>query len=129
MYLAIDLWDKRCWIAIEVEWIILPKMIVDRYKLISELKKIFREYNVDKIIVWLPYDLYWTDLKQLNKTKEYIKKLKLVFKNKEVIWFDERYSSIVAKDLLIQDNINSKYIDDLSACYILESYFKTNKIS
>ena len=125
MYLAIDLWDKRCWIAIEIEWVIFPKSIVQRYNLVNELKKIFKYYEIKKVVVWLPYDLYWKDLTQLDKTKKYIDKLSSIFKDKEFIWFDERYTTSEFKNEM---NRKSDYIDDLSASLILETYFKSKNI-
>ncbi len=65
MYLAIDLWDKRCWIAIEVEWIVVPKEIVPRTALIDIVKKYIKEYNIKVIVVWLPYDLYNRKMKAI----------------------------------------------------------------
>ena len=51
MYLAIDLWDKRCWIAICIDGIVFPKDIVLRPKLIKELKKYISNYNIEVIVV------------------------------------------------------------------------------
>ena len=120
MYLWIDLWDKRCWISIEIEWIAIPKKIVSRVSLINELRKLFLNYEIQIIIIGLPYDLYNKNIKQLEKTKKFIEKLKNIFKDKEIIWFDERFTSFEAKSLF-----NNKEIDDISACLILESYLKT----
>jgi putative Holliday junction resolvase len=128
MYLSIDLWDKRCWLAIEVEWIIMPKWIVLRPKLITELKKLVKEYSVTTIVVWLPYDLYGKNLRQLDKTKVFIQKLKNIFPNINIDWVDERFTSFEADytlDLLWVKNKEWKK-DDISAVLILESYFKQN---
>lgn len=124
MYLWIDLWDKRCWIALEIEWIVIPKDIVLRPKLVSYLKKITTEYNIQVIVVWLPYDLYQKDFKQLNKTKEFIEKLKNIFPNIKIEWVDERFTSFEADQVLNRMWIKSKQWnkDDISAVFILESY-------
>ena len=64
--IAIDYWDKRCWIAIEIENIAIPKEIILRINIIEILKKYFKKYeDIWIIIVWLPYDLYWKDFIQL----------------------------------------------------------------
>lgn len=126
MYLSIDLWDKRCWIAIEIEWIIMPKWIILRPKLVSELKKLIKDYSITDIVVWLPYDLYGKNLKQLDKTKEFIQKLIKIFPNINITGIDERYTSFEAEETLnllwIKDKQWKK--DDISAVLILESYFK-----
>ncbi len=130
--IAIDYWDKRCWIALEVEMIAVPKEIVLRVDIIKTLEKYFLEYrDINKIIVWLPYDLFWKDHIQLNKTKEFIRELENKYwknskkENKlEIIWVDERFTSFEADNTLKQfwkkDNIGQK--DAISAGLILETY-------
>ncbi len=129
MYLWIDLWDKRCWIATYVEWIVFPKWIILRPKLITELRKLIKEYKTEVIVVWLPYDLYWKNLKQLDKTKIFISKLKEIFPNIKVEWVDERFTSFEADSILdsmwIRDKNWNK--DDISAALILETYLKQQK--
>jgi len=126
MYLWIDLWDKRCWIATYVEWIVFPKGIILRPKLITELRKLIKEYKTEIIVVWLPYDLYWKNLRQLDKTKVFISKLKEIFPNIKIEWVDERFTSFEADSILdsmwIKDKNWNK--DDISAALILETYLK-----
>lgn len=126
MYLSIDLWDKRCWLAVFIEWIIIPKWIILRPKLITELKKLIKYYNISTIVVGLPYDLYWKNLKQLDKTKIFIEKLKNIFPDINIEGIDERFTSFEADSTLelmwIKDKRWKK--DDISAVLILESYFK-----
>jgi len=124
--IAIDLWNKRCWIALEVQKIAIPKKVVARVNIIKELKSFLREYkDITNIIVWLPYDLYQKDFKQLDRTKNFIEKLKLIFPDKEIIWVDERFTTFWAEEVLrkMWKNINSEK-DDISASLILESYLK-----
>jgi len=123
--IAIDLWEKKVGIAIEINNIAFPKKIVSRIELVRELKNIFSEnesYNT--IIVWLPYDLYWIDNKQLNKTTKFIEKLKLIFPLKKVIWVDERFTTFEAQNITKSYKNNKKEVDDISASLILESYLK-----
>jgi len=126
MYLSIDLWDKRCWIAITIHWIVMPKGIVPRVKLIKYLKDLIKEYNIKVIVVGLPYDLYFKKLKQLEKTKVFISKLNEIFPNLKIDSIDERFTSFEA-DLVLDElwikNKNWKK-DDISAVLILESYLK-----
>jgi len=126
MYLWIDLWNKKCWIALEIEKIVVPKSIVSRVKLISELKKLIKEYGVTHIIVWLPYDLYNKDKTQLNKTKKFIDKLKNIFPEVFIDSIDESFTSFEADNILSEMWIssNQREKDDLSAALILENYIK-----
>ncbi len=120
--LAIDLWNKKCWLAVSCENIAFPLKIVQRVSLISNIKILLRERNISTIVVWLPFDLYNKDLKQLNKTEKFIEKLKETFKDKEIIWIDERFTTFEAKIFS-----KKKHIDDISASLILDTYLSKKK--
>ena len=130
MYLWIDLWDKKVWIAIEINWIVIPKEIVKRTLIIKKLKIYIKKYEIKIIIVWLPYDLYNEDDRQLKKTRKFIKKLKIIFPNQKIVWIDERFTTIESENIL--NKIKFKWEkDDISASLILETYisrryWKTN---
>jgi len=130
--IAIDYWDKRCWVALEIEKIAVPKEIVLRVDIIKTLEKYFKEFlEINQIIVGLPYDLYWIDTKQLDKTKEFIRELENKFgknstkeKKYDIIWIDERFTSFEAWNVLEkfwEKNKRAK-LDAISASLILESY-------
>lgn len=127
--LAIDYWDKRCWLAIEVENIAIPKEIVDRQKINTYISKYVKQYNINIIVVWLPYDLYWKDLKQLEKTKRFIRELKNKYKSVKIDSIDERYTTFEAERVLESIWIDEKKWkkDAISAALILESYINNIK--
>ncbi len=135
--IAIDYWDKRCWLALEVEMISTPKEICLRVNIVKILDKYFLEYpDINIIVVGLPYDLFGKDLRQLNKTKEFIRELENKFwktsksiKKYKIIWIDERFTSFEAENTLKQFWKKSNYgnKDDISASLILETYI-SNKI-
>ena len=126
MYLAIDLWDKRSWIAIEQAWIVFPKEIVLRPKLIQTLKKYILEYKITTIVVGLPYDLYGKHHKQLEKTKQYMNYLSEQFPDINIEGSDERFSSFAADEISFEMWDNSKR-DDIAAALILETYLEQKK--
>lgn len=125
-YLSIDLWDKRCWIAYSNMWIIFTLPFVERFKLVWELKKIIIEKNISEIVIWMPFDLYWKDLRQLDKTKKFVLKLKQIFKNIEIIEVDERFTTFESINILTELWWNKKDIlekkDSISAYLILERF-------
>jgi len=52
-FIAIDLWDKRVWIATSNENIAFPKAVVQRSDIIRYLKKFFRDnQDYNDIVVW-----------------------------------------------------------------------------
>lgn len=126
MYLAIDLWDKRCWLAVSIDGIVFPKDIILRPKLIGELKKYISKYNTQVIIVWLPYDLYGKRFKQLEKTQRFMKHLQETFPNIKVDWCDERFTTFAADEISMEMWDTGKR-DDISAGLILEAYLETIK--
>jgi len=106
-----------------------PKWIILRPKLINELKKMISEYNISVLVVWLPYDLYNKNLKQLDKTNVFIEKLKNIFPKLTIESIDERFTSFEAGNILDMVWVkNQKWKkDDISAALILESYLKQKK--
>lgn len=131
MYLAIDLGNKRCGLAVYVSGIVFPKDIVKREKLIPVVHKLISEYKVTTIVVGLPYDLYGKQLKQLHKTQDFIEKLKNIFPKIIIEGQDERFTSFEAeqtlKQMWVKDTREEK--DALAAASILESYLNSQKNS
>lgn len=130
-YLAIDLWDKRCWLAYSHLGYIFTLPYVARVEIISKIKKILIQKEISKIIVGMPYDLYGKEKKQLQKTQNFIEKLKIEFPDYEVIAVDERFTTFLSLDTLSQlweKNIFEKK-DSLSAYFILETYLDKIKNS
>ena len=125
-YIWIDLGNKRCWLAVEVEGIVLPKAVVPRVDVVKEIKKLISEYKTTTIVVWLPYDLYNRDTKQLEKTRKFVNKLKNIFQGQKVDTIDERFTSFEA-DNIMSETWESGHKDDLSAVLILESYLNNKK--
>ncbi len=128
--LWIDYWDKRCWVAVEVAGFSMSKEICPRVKIMSVIRKYCREYNCDEIVIWLPYDLFWKNLVQLDKTKKFITNVEELFPKMKVIWIDERFTSFEAdsilKEMWIYNTKNKK--DDISAQIILETYLNQKKV-
>lgn len=119
-YICLDLWNKRVWVAVSQQGISFPKDVVQRVEIIKYLKKYLSENSgCETIVVWLPYDLYGKDSRQLDKTEKFIEKLKAFFPDKNIVWHDERFSSFDAW----QDFWDHR--DDVAAQRILDSYLTT----
>jgi len=98
--------------------------IVARVKIIGEIKKIMQKNDVEEIVVWLPYDIYGKKTRQYIKTEKFIEKLNQIFKNIKIVWVDERYTTIDAERVLLEQwkKFQSEWKDAISALFILESY-------
>jgi putative transcription antitermination factor YqgF len=126
-YLGIDLGNKKVWIAVEQNKIAMPYKIIERVKIIWELKKLVKERNITDIVVWLPFDLYWKDNTRLDKANKFIKKLSDIFPDINIHGEDERFSSFEA-DLSLNQiwKKDKEKIDDISASLILWSFLEKN---
>ena len=127
--IAIDLWNKRCGIAIETAGIAFAQDIIPRHEVIPVIKKYIASNHYSTIIVWLPHDLYGKLDKQLNKTKSFITKLESLFPDIEILWVDERFTSFVADRTLAEmwSKQNSWKKDALAAAEILQDYLDQKK--
>lgn len=121
-YIAIDLGNKRVGIATCTENIAFPEAVITRTEVVGWLKKYFKNNaGVEKIVVWLPYDLYGKDTRQLDKTLKFTQKLKDIFPEKSIIGHDERFSSFQASQWF------NDHRDDIAAQCILQSYIDSIK--
>ena len=132
-YLWIDLWDKLCGLAYTLEWVIFTLPAVKRVEIIKRLQQLIEEKNISVLVVWLPYDLYGIDTRQLDKTQKFIEKLKNIFPHLEVLWEDERFTTFEAYNILESGPTQKKNFkeqkDSLSAFLILESYMNKKNSS
>lgn len=120
-YICIDLGGKRCGIATSSEDIAFAHKVLIRTELMKFLKAYISNHAITGIVVWLPYDLYNTDTRQLDKTKRFITKLTSVFPEIPVIGHDERFSSFEAAQW------HDDHRDDVAAQCILQSYLDSLK--
>lgn len=92
---------------------------------VEEIKKLINEYGVDKIIVGLPKNMNNTIGPQGEKAMAYGKMLEEECK-KQVIFIDERLSTMAAQRTLIEADVSRKkrklVVDKLAATYILQAY-------
>ena len=120
--LAIDLWDKKVWLAVEVEGIAMPLPIVKRVELFNELKKIIKERSISTIVIWNPIHLDWSKSKQSEKTEKFYAKLKESLPSISIFFVDERMTSKSAMRM----RTDKKHVDDMAAVEILSTFLETS---
>lgn len=95
---------------------------------ISYIRDYFKNEEVDAFIIGKPIQKDGTPSELENKIKNFILELKTCFPNKKIERYDERYTSKMAKQLLINLGIKKKkrknkgLVDQISATIILQSY-------
>ena len=97
---------------------------------LKRIEEIINEYEVDTIAIGLPLNLNGSKAERVEKTEQFIHKLKCKFNNIKIEKVDERLTTVEAHKTMNLLGIN-KYkkkdlVDTIAAVYILETYMKKN---
>ncbi len=125
-----DVGDKRIGIAVSDEMGLtahgLPTL--ERRSKKSDLefiKKIIDEYQPERIVIGLPKNMNGSIGPQGEKTKTFAENLKEHLQQ-EILFWDERLSSVSAHKLMIQADVSRKKrkqrVDQIAAVLILQNY-------
>lgn len=136
-YLGIDLGSKTVGLAMSDTTLTIAstyKTIFfkneDYFSTINEILDIIKEYNVTKIILGLPKNMNNTLGERAEITLEY-KKLLENETNIPVIMFDERLTSVISNNILIEADMSrkkrKKKVDSIAAQIILQDYLDKEK--
>ena len=95
-----------------------------------EFIKLIEEYNPEKIVLGLPKNMDGSLGFRAEATYEFAELLKSIT-GKEIIFWDERLTTVSAAQILNTTNVRGKdrknVIDTVSACIILENYMASLK--
>ena len=96
----------------------------------DKLREIFKEYEIQGIVVGLPKNMNGTIGPQAEKTMEFGRVLEEEFGH-EVIYWDERLTTMAAHRAMLEADMSRKkrktLVDKIAATYILQGYL--DKIS
>ena len=137
--IALDVGDKTVGIALSDELGLTGQglMTLERVGIRKDTGKILdlgKGYNCDTIVIGLPKKLNGTDSVQTEKVYEFRKMLEnkmrsTGMKNVEVVWQDERFTTVIAERVLIEADMSRKkrkdVIDKQAAVLIMQSYLDT----
>ncbi|MEG1635252.1 MAG: Holliday junction resolvase RuvX [Rikenellaceae bacterium] len=131
--LAIDYGKKRTGIAVTDPLQIISNGLttVETSTLKEFIKKYTTENEVDKFVIGLPRQMSGEFSESYKYIKPFGKWLESEFPNKEIIFVDERFTSVLAKRAMIEggvkkmDRQNKALIDKISATIILQTYLET----
>ncbi|MEZ5045953.1 MAG: Holliday junction resolvase RuvX [Chitinophagaceae bacterium] len=131
--LALDIGKKRCGIAVSDPLQIIANGLttVDSKDLISFLKKYFEQENIEKVIVGMPKNLKNEDTHGTSIVNEFLEKFKTHFPQMPIITIDERFTSKLAFQSMIdngmkkKDRQNKALVDEISATIILKDFMET----
>jgi len=131
--LALDYGNKRVGVAVSdaLGWTAQPLATLEMHghqELLAEIKEYIDKYEVEEIVVGMPYNMDGTMGKRAEITQAFINflknKLELPIKIQ-----DERLTTSQAKNILLEADVSrkgrKKVIDKLAASLILKSYLNS----
>ncbi|MFI3202470.1 MAG: Holliday junction resolvase RuvX [Eubacteriales bacterium] len=93
---------------------------------LKRMDEILATYDVDTLVVGMPYNMDGTMSKRCEITKEFIHKLKCKYNGYEIVEVDERLTTVAAHKTMNYLDVNKRQkrniVDTISAEYILEKY-------
>jgi putative holliday junction resolvase len=133
--LAIDYGGKRTGLAVTdpLQIIATGLATIESKELIPYLKKYFSTEQVELIIIGLPLNWDESDTHGTPLVKAAIKKLTKEFPQIPLKTVDERYTSKMAKDAMLQMGMKKKdrqikgNVDIIAATIILQEYLQSNQ--
>jgi len=133
--LAIDFGTKRCGIAVTdpLQLIASGLTTIPRKELMDYLAKYFQEETVDQVLFGEPKQKDGTPSDVAPLIEAFIRKFKVQFPEMKVARIDERYSSKMAFQSMIDGGLSKKkrqnkgLIDEISATLILQDYLQYHK--
>ena len=131
--LAIDYGTKRTGIAVTDPLRIIPGGLttVSTHELPAFLAGYFAKEQVDRIVVGYPTNMNGEESASMKQIRPFVDKLKKQYPDKEVVMFDERFTSVLAQKAILDAGIkkmarrNKALVDEVSATIILESYMNS----
>lgn len=128
--LSIDYGLKRTGIAVTdpLQIIATGLTTIDSKQLISFLKDYFSKEQVEKIIIGLPKNWDESDTHATPLVEKAIKELKKSFPQLPIETVDERYTSKMAKDAMLEMGLkkmqrrNKALVDEIAATIMLQEY-------
>lgn len=131
--LAIDFGTKRTGIAVTDPLRIIPGGLttVATHELMAFLAGYFAKEQVDRIVVGHPTNMNGEESASMQQIRPFVDKLRKQYPDKEVVMFDERFTSVLAQKAILEAGIkkmarrNKALVDEVSATIILESYMNS----
>ncbi len=132
--IGIDYGEKRIGLAVtDPDKIIAsPLETIEQKSIISFLRDYISKEDVESIVVGWPINLDGKENEMTIKVQNFINTLSKEFPNIKIFKQDERFTSKIAFDSIIQSGIkkmkrrNKANIDKVSASLILRSYIEKN---
>ena len=133
-FLAIDYGLSRSGLSIsDPEKIFaFPMETVETKKLINRLTDLIESENISRIIIGKPKRLSGQDSEIEFHILKFIESISNIFDKKQIFRYDERFTSKIAKNVIISSGIKKRsrsdksLVDKISAAIILQDYLQAH---
>ncbi len=130
--LAIDYGVRRTGLAVTDPLQIIPGGLttVETPQLLAYLKNYLSREDVERFVVGLPRQTNGRDSDNLPRVRAFVEQLKKAFPSVPVDMWDERYTSVMAQQVILQSGIgkmarrNKALVDEVSATIILQGWME-----
>ena len=99
--------------------------------ILRRLDEILSQYEIDTIVVGMPFNLKGEKTVRAEVTEQFIHKLKCKYNKIKIETIDERLTTVAAHKTMnfldVNKNKKRDIVDTISAVYILETYINRNK--
>lgn len=131
--IAIDYGKKRVGLAVTDPLGIIATGLctVASQEIFQFLKDYFEREEVNKIVIGYAKQMDNTDSESMKYITPFVNRLKKLYKDKEILMFDERFTSKMAFQAMIDGGLKKKarqnkaLVDQVSATILLQSYMET----
>ena len=94
--------------------------------ILKKIDEVLEKYEIDTIVIGMPYNMDGTISKRAEITEKFIHKLKCRYNKIKIEFIDERLTTVAAHKTMNFLNINKHkkrdLVDTIAAVYILETY-------
>ncbi|MDD7303270.1 MAG: Holliday junction resolvase RuvX [Bacteroidaceae bacterium] len=133
--LAIDYGVRRTGIAVTDSLQIIANGLttVETKQLLPFLRDYVAREKVELFVVGLPKQTNGRDSDNLPRVRSFVGQLKKALPDIPVEWWDERYTSVMAHQTMLESGIgrkarqNKALVDEISACIILQGYMESRR--
>ena len=131
--LAIDYGQKRTGIAVTdtLQMIANGLATIETKELERFIVDYVAEEDVSVIVVGKPTQMNGENSENMKRIEPFFNRLKKLFPDKEITYYDERFPSVLAHQAMLQSGIGKKarqdkgLVDKISATIILEDYLQS----
>ena len=134
--LSIDYGKKRTGIAVSDPLQIIANGLttVETPRLFEFLEEYLKKEEVSCIVVGMPRQLNNEPSENMKRIEPFVNRLRKLYPHIEVEYFDERFSSRMAMQTMIdggvkkKDRQNKALVDEISATIILQGYMESKRM-